>query len=111
MRCRSCQSEIGEGAQFCQFCGARQAGGGPGRRLMRSATDKKLGGVCAGLADYWDMDPTIVRIVWAFVTLLTGLVPGAIAYLVAWFLMPEAPYFSMPAGAAPRAGTPGAGPA
>ncbi len=71
MICNSCQRNIADGSRFCYNCGARQAmtgapdvasvTGGP-KRLMRSSIDKKLGGVCSGLAEYFDMDPTLVRI-------------------------------------------------
>ncbi|MEX2373401.1 MAG: PspC domain-containing protein [Dehalococcoidia bacterium] len=60
------------------------------RRLYRSRTDEWLGGVAGGLADYFDTDPTLVRIalvVLAFVT--SGI--GVLAYLVAWVIIPEEP--------------------
>jgi phage shock protein PspC (stress-responsive transcriptional regulator) len=56
---------------------------------MRSSRDKKLGGVCAGVADYFDMDPTIVRIVWLLSLLIGG--AGAVLYLVLWIILPLAP--------------------
>ena len=59
------------------------------RRLMRSETDKQIAGVCGGLADYFKVDPTLVRVVWAVLTIVPGaIVLGVIAYLVAWFIMP-----------------------
>src|SRR5436309_2811729 len=58
-------------------------------RLTRSETEKKIGGVCGGLADYFKVDPTLVRVVWAVLTIVPGaIVLGVIAYLVAWFIMP-----------------------
>ena len=42
------------------------------KKLYRSATDKKLGGVCAGIAEYLDVDPTVIRLAWALFTLLGG---------------------------------------
>ena len=60
-----------------------------GRRLTRSMTDRKLGGVCAGLAQYFDLDATFVRLVWAVLTVVPGaIVLGVGAYLVAWFIIP-----------------------
>jgi phage shock protein PspC (stress-responsive transcriptional regulator) len=59
------------------------------RRLTRSETDKKIAGVCGGLADYFTVDPTVVRVVWAVLTIVPGaIVLGILAYLVAWFIMP-----------------------
>lgn len=58
------------------------------KKLLRSVRDRKLGGVCGGLAEYFDIDPTIVRLAWAFVSLVSvGL--GILAYLIAWIIVPE----------------------
>ena len=59
------------------------------KKLYKSASDKKLAGVCGGLADYLDMDSTIVRLVWVLVSLAGG--AGLLAYLLAALIMPEAP--------------------
>ncbi len=49
-----------------------------------------LGGVCGGLGEHFDVDPTVIRLVWAVVTILSvGF--GIIVYIVAWILMPESP--------------------
>jgi phage shock protein PspC (stress-responsive transcriptional regulator) len=56
---------------------------------MRSSTDKKLGGVCAGLADYFDMDPTLVRVLWILVVLCGG--TGLLLYVILWIALPLAP--------------------
>jgi phage shock protein PspC (stress-responsive transcriptional regulator) len=56
---------------------------------MRSSGDKKIGGVCAGVADYFDLDPTIIRVVWLLLVLCGG--TGLIAYLVLWIVLPLAP--------------------
>jgi phage shock protein C len=61
-------------------------------RLVRSRTDKRIAGVCGGLADYFDLDPTIVRITWVIVSIVAGAVVfGIVAYLIAWFIIPSAP--------------------
>jgi phage shock protein PspC (stress-responsive transcriptional regulator) len=63
-----------------------------GRRLMRSATDKTIAGVCGGLAEYFDVDATAIRLVWVIVSVLFGaIVGGVIAYLVAWLIIPQPP--------------------
>ena len=58
------------------------------KKLLRSVRDRKLGGVCGGLAEYFDIDPTIVRLAWAFVSLVSVGV-GVLAYFVAWIIIPE----------------------
>ena len=60
------------------------------RRLYRSRTDTVLGGVAAGLAQYLNTDPALVRVAWAILVPLTG---GAafLAYIVAWIVVPEEP--------------------
>ena len=57
------------------------------KRLMRSGRDKKIAGVCAGIADYFNMDHTLVRALWIIFTLLGG--SGILAYAVLYFLLPE----------------------
>ncbi len=63
-------------------------GAGP-RRLYRSATDRKLGGVCGGIGEYFEVDPTIIRVLF-FLAMITGGV-GLVAYLVAWIVIPLGP--------------------
>ena len=60
-----------------------------GKRLYRSRIDKKIGGVCGGLADYFDIDPAIVRVVAVVLALLNGI--GIIAYIVALIAIPYDP--------------------
>ena len=61
------------------------------RKLYLSRTDRKIAGVCGGLAVYLDMDPTLVRIVWVMTALVAGW--GLIGYLIAWVVMPEEPLY------------------
>jgi len=61
------------------------------KRLYRSNTDKKLAGVCGGIAEYFDTDPTLVRLAWVIITFITGLVPGLLAYIIAAALIPREP--------------------
>ena len=58
---------------------------------MRSRADRKIGGVCAGLAQYLDLDISLVRILWFFVTFVSGVFPGLVAYVLAWIIIPEEP--------------------
>ena len=58
------------------------------RRLRLSQTDKKICGVCGGIAQTYDFDPTLVRLVMTFIWIFTGFVPMTIFYLIAWAVMP-----------------------
>ncbi len=56
------------------------------RRLQRSRTEKLIGGVCGGLGQYFDIDPTIIRVIWVVITLMGG--AGILAYLILWVVVP-----------------------
>ena len=58
------------------------------KQLMRSGHDKKIAGVCAGVAHYFDMDPTIVRVIWG--VLAFGYGAGVVAYIILWIIAPVA---------------------
>jgi phage shock protein C len=99
MICPNCQREIADYSRYCYFCGRHQAtafAGAPTQRLHRSVSDSKFAGVCGGLAEYFQTDSTIVRLVWVLVTLVTGIIPGLVVYLVAWLIMPEMPVLVQP---------------
>ena len=60
------------------------------KRLTRSRADGKIAGVCAGLADYLDVDVTFVRAVWLALSIVPGaVIGGVVAYLLVWMIMPE----------------------
>ncbi len=59
------------------------------KRLTRSATDKKLGGVCGGIAEYLDVDPTVIRLAWVLFAMFLG--GGILAYIIALMVMPNPP--------------------
>ncbi|HHY45500.1 MAG TPA: PspC domain-containing protein [Firmicutes bacterium] len=59
------------------------------KRLYRSRTKKMVAGVCGGIAEYFDVDETIVRLGVAFLTVATGIFPGVLFYFVAAVIMPE----------------------
>lgn len=57
-------------------------------KRLRKSYDRKLLGVCGGIAEYFNIDPTIVRLIWVFLVLCIG--TGVLAYLIAAIVMPEA---------------------
>ena len=59
------------------------------KRLMRSRSNRKIAGVCGGIGEYLDRDPTFVRLFVVLVGFFTGIFPFIIAYLVAWWIVPE----------------------
>jgi len=58
------------------------------KRLERSLDDKMIAGVCGGFGEYFNIDPTIVRLLWVALSLAFG--GGIVAYIVAWLIVPEA---------------------
>ena len=96
MYCTKCGIQMRDTDNFCPDCGhetpraadARRGGGfrAP-RRLMRSVHDKKIAGVCGGLAEYFGVDATLVRLtVAAAIVISVGW--GLLAYLAAWIIVP-----------------------
>ncbi|MDI3311424.1 PspC domain-containing protein [Thermoanaerobacter sp. A7A] len=59
------------------------------KRLYRSKENRMLGGVCGGIAEYFNVDPTIVRLIWAFAAIVWG--SGILAYIIGWIVIPESP--------------------
>ena len=60
------------------------------KKLYRSVTNKKIAGVCGGIAEYFNIDPTIVRLIWAIVT-VCGFGTGVLLYIICAFVIPEKP--------------------
>lgn len=58
-----------------------------GRRLTRSLTDRHIAGVCGGLAEYFDLDSSMVRIAWLIAIFFGGF--GFLAYIILWIVLPE----------------------
>ena len=59
------------------------------KKLYRSATEKKLAGVCAGIAKYFSIDATVIRLIWAVAVLCAG--TGLLAYIICALIIPEEP--------------------
>jgi phage shock protein C len=97
MNCPKCHRDIAEYSNYCYYCGAQQhaAAVGPApihKRLMRSSTDCKIAGVCGGIAEYLEVDSTIVRLIWVLLVIFpVPLVPAILGYFIAWLVMPLAP--------------------
>jgi phage shock protein C len=60
------------------------------KRLMRSRKDKMIAGVCGGIADYFNLDPTLVRIIYVLVSIFSIAFPGILVYIILWIIIPEA---------------------
>lgn len=59
------------------------------KKLYLSQKDKKISGVCGGIAEYFDTDASLVRLAWIVLTILTGVIPGIIGYIVAAIVIPK----------------------
>ncbi len=56
------------------------------KRLTRSRTERMIAGVCGGIAEYLNVDPTVVRLIWVLVAFLAG--AGVLLYIIMWIIMP-----------------------
>jgi phage shock protein C len=93
MFCAQCGREVAASANYCSHCGTAVSPPPPrpAKKLYRSRTDQKIAGVCAGIAHYLDIDPTLVRLIWVAMVLFAG--GGVLAYLIAWIVIDEEPAF------------------
>jgi phage shock protein C len=58
--------------------------------LRRSARNSMIAGVCGGLAEYFGVDPTLVRVIYVIVSIVSAAFPGILVYLILWLLIPKA---------------------
>ena len=61
------------------------------RRLHLSRKDKKIFGICGGIGETYDIDPTLIRLGLVFLCLVTAILPVALTYFIGWLVMPEKP--------------------
>lgn len=88
MTCARCQREVEADSSYCRFCG-QGVGQAVAHPLRRFPSKGKLGGVCAGIAEYLNADVSLVRLAWVALSIVPGLfIGGVIAYIVAWLLVP-----------------------
>src|SRR5271167_2278837 len=89
MYCNYCGKVIQDDAAVCAYCGVRVGASLARTRLVRPRLGRKLAGVCLGFSEYFDIDVTLVRVVWLIVSFTT--VIGMLSYPIAWIIMPEEP--------------------
>lgn len=58
-------------------------------KKLHKGNNRMVSGVCSGIAEFINLDPTVVRVVWVILTVMTGFFPGIIAYILAAVIMPE----------------------
>lgn len=64
------------------------------KRLYRSTTNRMLGGICGGIAEYFNADPTLVRLIYVVLSLFTVAFPGIIVYLICLIVIPNDPGYT-----------------
>jgi phage shock protein C len=98
MYCNHCGKVIQDDAAVCAYCGIRVGTSLARRKLVRPRIGRKIAGVCLGFSEYFDVDVTVVRVVWLIASITT--VIGLLSYPIAWIVMPEEPLMlSAPSGA------------
>ena len=87
--CPYCAEEIRDEAIKCKYCGASLGvSHWPGKKLYRSQRDRKLAGICGGLGDYFNCDPTLVRVAWVIAAFFSAGI-ALFFYLVLIFVIPN----------------------
>jgi len=79
----------GHGQPECRYASRKAAPMDPTRKLYRSRTNRKLAGVCGGLAQYFNIDATMIRVLFVLLAVLGG--SGLVLYLAMWIIVPREP--------------------
>lgn len=90
MFCNHCGANIGETAVRCPACGFVVPPVAVQKKLVRPRADRKVAGVCAAFARYFEMDVMIIRLI-LVLSIIFGAGAGIIAYVIAWIVIPEEP--------------------
>jgi len=94
MYCPRCGKAYQEDVNFCCQCGAAMhVASTPwsSKKLHRSRRARKIAGVCGGFGEYFEIDPTLVRLLWLITAFFAGW--GLLGYFIAWVVMPDEPEF------------------
>jgi phage shock protein C len=89
MYCNYCGKLIQDDAAVCAYCGVRVGASLARTKLVRPRAGRKVAGVCLGFAEYFDIDVSLVRVVWLITAIMTCI--GFIPYVIAWIVMPDEP--------------------
>ena len=102
MYCSSCGVQVSDAFRYCPQCGTQTGGAASGtstigrtRNLRRSREDKKIAGVCAGIAHYLGIDVTLVRVLMVVFAIWPPAM-GLIIYAACWMVMPQEPLLLPP---------------
>jgi phage shock protein C len=60
-------------------------------KLYRSKKNRIIAGVCGGIGEYFTVDPTIIRLLWLLISIVSAGAGGVVAYIIAWIIIPEEP--------------------
>src|SRR5438552_14727080 len=95
MDCSSGGQQVAAHAQYCAGCGSAQPGNVSNKRIVRPVNGRKVGGVCAGIASYLNVDVTLVRVI-AVLAMLIPPFPAVLVYVICWFVIPSEDAFPAP---------------